>query len=1052
MVMRTIPLCAVLLLACCGAFADDKGTFEDGHGKFLKKDYAAAVRSLSTLAPFEQPGVGPHAQYLLARVHHLHNERPEAVAGYQAAIANWERQRGEASTPAPEFVARAYFYWGVVLTEFGDANEAMARFLAAVRANPESAVAAEAHLRAGIAGVQSRKFTEALAALAPIQDHPTYADQALRWTAKAQYGVGTTPVPRGRGATAAMMAVPDPQALADGIRTAAETYRKAEARAAAMTAGDPQAKSRRAVILLELGDALQLDRKYKEAADAYAVASAAGSTETVEHAMARRAIALQLVGQYGESDKVCLAFAAAYPNSALAAEIAVRHAENALLAAHAAGQPAYPEAIDRFKAVIATHPETLQANVARMGLGTVQYLQGQYAQAAQTLSKISESERADDLIGAAYLLADCQLRDLPVTADDALSSARLVQQLERTITQLEAYVASRPNAPDSVDALLRVGYASRRLFENLADPLEQRRALAKARRAYAQIISQSPEHPLYPVALLENAKILSQFAGAAPAVMELSKFQAEPLNKTALAPLATIQLADAQRVRRRPAEAIRLLEQVRADHEAALLNGGRAEWVPVMRYALALAYKESGKFDEARGLFRKIAEEYPKQPEGVQAVWRAAQCAIDPAMQAVEGHRKALAASQKPQTQQELLAALLEATQQLRAAAEQMGSQAATLVAAGDESDVPLKMNYDAAWGFRVVGEVEAEVARRTNQPDAAPTISPGEKMAREKFKAVIDLGGESPLVDEARLELADLYAAHDETDAAIDLLRAAIAKDTDSDIADPLKLRLGMLYLAKNDAKSAHELASQLTTSQRGPYVAYARALAAEALHRQKDWPGVIEAARIFLDGPKGPGRIPGVGDVAVLRMADAQAQSGQWNDARHTLDQWLARFPGSPHVYDAKFAYAQACEKLAEPDRAVAVYAEVAARCGGDIAAKATAALERLRPALKPAVDAPSPKAPNPKRRPPLVTPPPLVLRLPNVLSSPRKGVAISNPVLQPAAAVATPPVNNLEGTAAFGPLKPIVRSMPIEIIPPAAPLPFDQAPYVQAPQAAD
>src|SRR5439155_1397465 len=134
------------------------------------------------------------------------------------------------------------------------------------------------------------------------------------------------------------------------------------------------------------------------------------------------------------------------------------------------------------------------------------------------------------------------------------------------------------------------------------------------------------------------------------------KFQAEPLSKTKLAPLAMIHLGDAQRVRRHPAEAIRLLEQVRAEHEAELLKDARAEWVPVMWYSLALAYKESGKFDEARELFEKVAAEYPKRPEAREAVWRIAQCAVDPAMQVVEGHRKALATSPKAQTQQELLA------------------------------------------------------------------------------------------------------------------------------------------------------------------------------------------------------------------------------------------------------------------------------------------------------------------------------------------------------------------------------------------------------------
>jgi hypothetical protein len=59
--------------------------------------------------------------------------------------------------------------------------------------------------------------------------------------------------------------------------------------------------------------------------------------------------------------------------------------------------------------------------------------------------------------------------------------------------------------------------------------------------------------------VLENAKVLLRFNGNSPAMMELSKFQADPLDKTAIAPLALIHLADVQRARRQPAEAVRLL-------------------------------------------------------------------------------------------------------------------------------------------------------------------------------------------------------------------------------------------------------------------------------------------------------------------------------------------------------------------------------------------------------------------------------------------------------------------------------------------------------------
>src|SRR5256885_11055031 len=118
----------LLLALSCGAArgqAPDqvRASYERGCAAFTAGDYATAARSLSELAPFDQAGeMGLHAQYLLARVHHLSGERPEAAAGYSAMVAAWEKTRKDA--PAPDFVARGLFYWGVVLSEFGRADAA----------------------------------------------------------------------------------------------------------------------------------------------------------------------------------------------------------------------------------------------------------------------------------------------------------------------------------------------------------------------------------------------------------------------------------------------------------------------------------------------------------------------------------------------------------------------------------------------------------------------------------------------------------------------------------------------------------------------------------------------------------------------------------------------------------------------------------------------------------------------------------------------------------------------------------------------------------------
>lgn len=990
-----------------------QAVYELGYASFGLKNYASAVRSLSSLAPFDQGEIGVHARFLLGRAHHLAGERPEAVTDYQAVAAEWEKVLADAraklgeqgvsaaekerlnallKSPAPDYVARAMFYWGVVLSEFGSADDAVAKFLAAVQLSPQSPIAAEARIRAAQSAVKVKKYHEAADAVTPLIDDGQWGLEALRYLAKAQYGIGTTPVPRGTGQAAILNAVPDPEALAAAIKLAIVTLQKAEDRARAMPVSGAKMPSSRAMILLDLGDMLQLDRRYADAAVAYANAAISTAPEIAEPALQRDAVALQLAGDFAAADKVCRDFLDRYPKSALRAEVTERYAENALLAAQKApvakpdtAKQVYSEATSRFNRVIEKFPDQPQANLARMGLATIQYVQGNYAGAAALLNKIPESDRVDDLLGVGFLLADCELRALPETVDDALSSSRAAAQLEAVTTQLESYIASKPNAPEAADAMIRVGYASVKLSNLLADPEEKRRTLAKARRAYVTLMQQFPNHPLYPIALLENAKILAQISGGAQTVLELSKFQVEPLNKTAIAPLAMIHLADAQRVRRQPEEAIAILSTMRAEHEAELLKDPqRAQWVPVMQYSLALSYKEAGKYDQARELFAKIATDFPKRPEALEAAWRIAQCQTDPALAEVAGNLKALAAASKPATQQDILATLLEANRKLRAATEQMGNQAAAIAAKVDDSDLPQKMNYDAAWCWRAVGDVEVEAARRSMQAQAVHEIMEklakedpdhvvqpprppeiplskiplqnGEKMARDKFKAVIE-GNDSPLVDEARLELAEMYTQRDQADAAIDLLKQAIAKDPQAELAERLKIRLASIELTKGDAKAAAATAHEVLSLPRSSYAPYARAIAVEAAYRQKDWAAVIEGATPFFEATRGIGRMAGVSDHSILRMADAQAQQGKWQDARSTLETWLTRFPSDALTYQAKFTYGWICENLKDDDSAVKAYMEVAARNGGELGAKANLQVGRLRMQQNRPADALSP-----------------------------------------------------------------------------------------------
>src|SRR5438105_3971194 len=176
----------LLALACPAAGGQGpegvRASYERGCAAFGSGDYATAARSLSELAPFEQSGeMGLHAEYLLARVHHLSGERPEAAAGYAAMVAGWEKNRKDAKAAAPDFVARGLFYWGVVLSEFGDAEGALGKFATAVAVAPgDCAIVPEARNFGGRAAVQVKKYSQAMAWVAQVREGAKLRGQALR--------------------------------------------------------------------------------------------------------------------------------------------------------------------------------------------------------------------------------------------------------------------------------------------------------------------------------------------------------------------------------------------------------------------------------------------------------------------------------------------------------------------------------------------------------------------------------------------------------------------------------------------------------------------------------------------------------------------------------------------------------------------------------------------------------------------------------------------------------------------------------------------------------
>src|SRR5262249_18497380 len=119
------------------------------------------------------------------------------------------------------------------------------------------------------------------------------------------------------------------QAHRQTIASALNTFRTAAERALKASEKDPDAKTRRGEILLEMADQMQHIWQNKEAATIYIqLMNEKILPEREEEIMQRWTNALHLAGDYAESDKACLKFLERFPQSTLVPSVLFNFAEN----------------------------------------------------------------------------------------------------------------------------------------------------------------------------------------------------------------------------------------------------------------------------------------------------------------------------------------------------------------------------------------------------------------------------------------------------------------------------------------------------------------------------------------------------------------------------------------------------------------------------------------------------------------------------------------------------------------------------------------------------
>lgn len=973
-----------------------------GHANFLLKDYLTAGRSLSQLVPFGDPVFGVHTQYLLARVHHIADEREEATALYEAVLKGYEKQKTDAQKALqnaavianqpeekarlealikspPDYVSRASFYWGVLLFEQKKTGESLTRFTSFAQQFPQSPLLPEAQLRTGMCQVELRQFPPAIQALQPLAAHAQLGDRALLWLGRAQLGAADPT---------------QPQPYAQALATAIGSLTQAADKANQQIAQDPEAKLRRAEALLELGDAQQLAKQFPPAAATYETALRENhAPDRNEQFLQRRAAALHFAGQFDQSDQACTQFAQAYPKSTLLPAVLFRSAENAYVRA-AAIEPNNPasknpdiakwfgEAIKRYQVVLDKFPEFTYAPLSRGRLGLSQYRLGDYPAAMRTLTAIPQADQSGELAVVPYYLADCLLRAMPTDTSDALAAGRQIEVLTSAIKSLESFVGGQGNdpakaAPQTPDALLKLGYCYQRIAAQIAEPTERNQRLTAARQAFERIGQQFAASPSAPTAALEKANCMVEMNDVNGAINELNRFKADPFKQAPVAPLAYLRQASLLRSQNKATEAAAALQEARNNYEAALTaDPTRAAWAPLLHYQHALAikevaYKDPAKLDlaklnEARTLFESLKQKYAASPEAADAAWRAGQCRREEFAPKLAAARLML--SKKDAKPEELTAAnqqIQESIKQLSETGAYFVIQAGALGPKAVGSEIHQRMLYEAAWCYQWVGDVEVDAARAKlvdeaikkqkeeaakqpaglvgvvnakipQFPITAIPLQPSEKLGRDQYKAVITAKADSPLAITSRLELAEMYARRDEFDPAIALLNEALNLEPAPDVEERLHLRLGVCLVAKNDHANAFSQFASVAADPKSPLAPEARARAGECQMQLKAWAKAIELWLPFRD--QGPlQNIAGLSDRVLLRLGHAFALNANWDQSRQTHEVLLQRFPLSIWRQEARYGVGWAWQNQKQFDNAVNAYQEVIKETAAEIAAKA-------------------------------------------------------------------------------------------------------------------
>ena len=928
--------------------AGKRGLYLHGLAAFRLKDYRAASRSLGRAAPFDDPLLAAHAEYLLGRVAHLNGEPAEAEVHYEAAIAGYQKSKAKAEkrlkgeekldpgerarlkalvAKAPEAVAAASYQGATLEADAGKFADALPRFERFAKDYPDSTLVADAHLRAGICLVQLKRPDDAIKMLLPLVDSKRLADQAYLWIGKAQ-------LKRARGGNS------------EGVKLAMECLGHAVERAS-QAGNTPEGRERRHEALAELADARRLAGEPRKAAEIYdQLWNEQAFPTRREELLARVADAWGQAGEFDRSHQRVEEFTRTYPKSPLLTAMALRDAENSLaLAARAEGQNQnreqvarlYEEAAAKFQGVTDKSPDFPRAAEAHFGRAACLARAGQFDRAADALKLVPPDACVGELAATNLLLADCLIRATPPSAngDEARKS------LKTAAKAIETFLAAEPKDAGVPGALLKLGHARRRLATTLPEGDDRNRALDQAREPLERLTREFADNGAATLGRVESAKVRAARGDRAGAIADLRPFADDPkLRAAEAAPLAVLQLATLLREANRPAAAAQVILDARQRHEGTLLRDPEgAKVAALLKFNQAVALGESGKPDEAAQLFDQVRHSAHGEPIAAEAALRAQQVRLETAIKKLAEAAAARDRANGDDPKRKAEQAVDQARRPVREGAER-------LARAGDElrerlpgSAERARLYYEAAWAYRRVAE---SLPTRANAADLKP--------ARDAYAKLIEQFPESALAIDARLELADLLTAQGANAEAIALLKESLDSkgEVTPEIAAKTRLKLGTLLSQSGDDKQAAEQFEALTKDAKSPVIAQALARAGEAYLRAGDPARAVERLTPFRDDPAFRDR-ENLSARSLVRLGQAQLKLKQLDGAKKSFDALLERFGQSSLAADARFGLGEVLQAKGDHDGAIKAFEQVADASTREVAARARLRIGLSRVAQK-------------------------------------------------------------------------------------------------------